>query len=820
MIYMTSALYHCLLKVTIKIPPLQKFTIGLEQCIVKFTRLATDCTFKINYEVAVSKLEYLKCPLPPRHQLDDGFINNKYIQVIINKKWNNLTLILLHLKKPLKQKRITTHYLQHDEKLLYLNHRLLKSSGTFDRLNYIFEMKDLFGLNITFMRFLLSEMCFVSHSYLPGYLEKYFHDCLYNEGTEYIKLNKNKDTEDDDLFFCMKRPSWLVYRTSSTNMEFSLCKLCMNYKSIIIFNYQLISKGSMVTINDSYETIFYDTKVHDMTCIVFRQLCIRTLHLFFVKAEKYKGIKLMNFFPRTRLFYISDTNFNMINLEIIGRRKWVVVDYFHIALLVSSDPAEERFRPAYNFMESTSEVAHITQLSKRISFISSLFCVKNNPCSKTYKLQSHGNCYIQVNITNLLYTGWKVPHCLYGGISFWEWKPIEHYYSQMGETIALCDNYVNIEHLSGKSRKVKWTGHLKSEYFEKNSENYIMPYTSTRNEVVFVLYHNSVGFLNISFTLSSLECKGIFLSPCTLRQYHILKFGGLNQDNFCMMYQLGLSYLPITSFKQDDLVFETNLNLILGCFRLFQFGLEQNGVSYVQMNFTYLIQEKHYFIYPHRVISDTNNFNFNHEISSSKQYGCKDTPENIVHRAQRKFVLVVNTSKYGISIHRFAVSVNFLDPIVSLDQDRQEELNMTVQPHSQSFVLLTLRQSKCKISTGDKLPTGVSRLHQQDICLRDPVQKPLNSTMVVELSLQGQFKMAKCLLGQIEIKSYLCLSGNYYTENMPIQQYRYAPYCVSSQSNRGEDILLWTLNLTNELVYNSGGLVRIFLPGKMFETMF
>ena len=255
-------------------------------------------------------------------------------------------------------------------------------------------------------------MCFTSHRSPKGY----FGECVHDEGTEYIQINR----QNSNMSFCMKRPLWSVYTTSSTNMKYSLCKLCMNYKSIIIFNYQLISKGSMVTINDSYETIFYDTKVHDMTCIVFRQLCVRTLHLFFVKAEKYKGIKLMNFFPRTRLFYISDTNFNMINLEIIGTRKWVVVDYFHIALLVSSDPAEERFRPAYNFMESPSEVAHISQLSKKISFISSLFCVKNNPCRKDYKLQSRGNGYIQVNITNLLYTGWKVPHCLYGGISFWE----------------------------------------------------------------------------------------------------------------------------------------------------------------------------------------------------------------------------------------------------------------------------------------------------------------------------------------------------------------------------------------------------------------
>ena len=392
----------------------------------------------------------------------------------------------------------------------------------------------------------------------------------------------------------------------------------------------------------------------------------------------------------------------------------------------------------------------------------------------------------------------KVPHCLYGGISFWEWNPIEHYYSGIRETLTLCDNYVNIENAYGKIREVKITGHLKSKYLNKNSTNYIMPYISTRNEVLLILYHNSAGFSNISFSLSSLQCKGILLSPCTLRAYHILKFGGSEQKNFCHIYQISLQYIPIISFQQDVLAFETNLDLILGCFRLFQFGLEQNGVCHVQMNMTYLMQERHYFTCPHRAISDNNIFYFHHEISSSKHYGCKDTPEDIVLRAQRKFTLVTNRSKHGTSIHRFAVSVKFLDPIVSLDRDelRQEEFNMTVAPHSQSFVHLTLRQNKCKTNTGVKLPTGISTLHQQDICLRDPVQKPLNSTMIVELSLHGQLKISNCLLGQIEIKSYLCLSEDYYTEKMPIQHYRYTPYCVPSQSNLGEDVLIWTLNLT------------------------
>ena len=581
---------------------------------------------------------------------------------------------------------------------------------------------------------------------------------------------------------------------------------------------------AFIIINNKYEQIFFRTLVHDicMSCIAFRQLCVRALHMFFIKTEKYKGIQLMNFFPKTRLFYISDTNFNIINREIIGMLKWVVVDYFHIALLVSSDPKEERFQPAYNFMEPPLEVVQVTQLSKNISFVSSLFCVKTKPCRKNYKLQSFSNNYIQVNIKTLLYTGWKVPHCLYDGISFWEWRPIEHYYSGMRETLTLCDSHVNIENAHDKIRKVKITGHFKSEYLDKNLTNYIMPYISTRNKVIVVLYHNSVGFLNISFSLSSSQCKGILLSPCTLGTYHILKFGGSEQHNFCHIYQIGLQYIPIISSQQDVLAFETNLDFILGCFKLFQFGLEQNGVCHVQMNMTYLMQERQYFSWPYRAISDNNIFYFHHEISSSKHYGCKDTPEDIVFRAQRKFTLVTNRSKYGTSFHRFAVNVNFLDPIVSLDRDelRSEEFNMTVAPHSQSVVILTLRQNKCQINTGVRLPTGTCTLHQQEICLRDPVQKPLNSTMIVELSLQGQFKMSNCLLGKIEIKSYLCLSEDYYTESMPIQHFRYTHFCAPSQSNLGEDMLIWTLNLTTEFVHNSGGYVWIFLPGKMFETMF
>ena len=167
--------------------------------------------------------------------------------MVIQRQWKNLNLIHHHLKKPLKQECITAHYLQHDEASLYLNHDLLQSGKKLNRLNYIFQTNNFLGLNITFMRFVMSHMCFVSHPYLPDYLKKHFHGCVYNEWTEYIKLDKHKDTENNDLFFCMKRPLWSVYSTSNTNMEYNLCQQCMNHETSIIFNYQILDTGLLHT---------------------------------------------------------------------------------------------------------------------------------------------------------------------------------------------------------------------------------------------------------------------------------------------------------------------------------------------------------------------------------------------------------------------------------------------------------------------------------------------------------------------------------------------------------------------------------------------
>ena len=105
---------------------------------------------------------------------------------------------------------------------------------------------------------------------------------------------------------------------------------------------------------------------------------------------------------------------------------------------------------------------------------------------------------------------------------------------------------------------------------------------------------------------------------------------------------------------------------------------------------------------------------------------------------------------------------------------------------------------------------------KRKICLRDPVQEPLKNSMLLELSIQGQHKISNCLLGQLEIRTHLCL--HHKISKLP-QSYYDVPYCLPFKTNYRKDRLIWTSNLTTQLVSLSGGYVLIFLPSKMTETM-
>ena len=710
MIYMTSAVHHCLQ--TGSTNYLTVLTSSMK-CVNKFVTIATHCEKSTSYNFTRGQAEYISCPLPVKRI---SCFEPNSARDLRPDKWSveRLTLYHHYLTKPLKQECITAHYQQHGRTFLYLNHILFQYDKSFDRLKYIFKSNKLFGFNITFLVFLMSDMCFTSHRSPKGY----FGQCVHDEGTEYIKING----QNRNMSLCMKHPLWSVYTTSITNMEYSLCKRCMNYKSFIIFDYQVLSKGVILTQNSNYEQIFYGRMSTSTVCILDAQSCVNLLNLFFIKVKKFEKIKVYKIHPSPyRLFHLDEMNLNIIRCEILDS---IEIDYFYIALLLRQFHVHYRYLPnRHVHLEYNSNTIYITKEIKNISFESNIHCTLDKPCRKIYKLKSDTKSYIQVNITKLIYNGWNVPHCLYGGVSFWEKRPNEIetiFRRELKETITLCDNFSNAESkmFNQEIKNVSTHVHLKSEYLKKESKNYVVPYVSFGRETILILYHSSHGSLSVTLQLFPTPCRGVF------HNFYLLEH---NWKESCIIHQLGIGYLPLVSERIEYGPFYANVKLILGCSREIEFGRVHQGICQIRMDLIYIMQERNYFTLPYMEHFNNNHVQFYHKISGSYQLGCRDSPENVILRGQNYFQMSMNTSKYGSSIHKLSVNVNLVDPVIKYKRNNYEEkFTLVFRPSSKSFVSVILKSERCKTTNRTKVHTGFSLLDEKCvICLREPMQQPL-----------------------------------------------------------------------------------------------
>ena len=121
MIYMTSALHHCLLTTRDKLS-VQTFLFSSTKCVNQFITMATDCKTSTSYNFTKITVGYLRCPWPVEtlssyHYYDEWRPKTR--------AWQNSSLHVYHLylNKPLNQECITTYYQQCDEISVYLNYR-------------------------------------------------------------------------------------------------------------------------------------------------------------------------------------------------------------------------------------------------------------------------------------------------------------------------------------------------------------------------------------------------------------------------------------------------------------------------------------------------------------------------------------------------------------------------------------------------------------------------------------------------------------------------------------------------------------------------
>ena len=158
-------------------------------------------------------------------------------------------------------------------------------------------------------------------------------------------------------------------------------------------------------------------------------------------------------------------------------------------------------------------------------------CKYTDNCQRVLKLNSS---YVRISVMTMVFSGWKVHSCLYGGVSFHEKQSAEtdEIKRTYTEIYDLCDNVTNFETMVETSRRVGRSGKVEtsrqveastrvepSTFVTDRTYSPTAPYYSATTEVLIVVYSEPQYTLNVSFRISQSQCRGVFVNPCPLKKY-------------------------------------------------------------------------------------------------------------------------------------------------------------------------------------------------------------------------------------------------------------------------------------------------------------
>ena len=218
-------------------------------------------------------------------------------------------------REPLGEVCITTAYGNHGNLDVYFNLQTM-APKPFEKIRYSFDVSERLGLNVTFLMFTLSDMCVIDHPFKSG-------NCFYDKDTEYMLIDQGDPYHRSKLYFCFKRPQWSVYTDNVTLIDYYPCNVCNNFKSSIVFRYQIIDRGLIQTDSDIYRNIFYgghawstwrrryyspDRGAH----VPYSSICLSLLHFcshkileFFVRGAKYERLSLVRIGVAKQQVFVS-----------------------------------------------------------------------------------------------------------------------------------------------------------------------------------------------------------------------------------------------------------------------------------------------------------------------------------------------------------------------------------------------------------------------------------------------------------------------------------------------------------------------------------
>ncbi len=145
---------------------------------------------------------------------------------------------LLHKVHPVGHECVFVFYAKRAP-TINLNSYLAERNEDVDKIVYSFAASKLFGLNITFENFLLSDICLMKQPFSsarPGSDTV----CSVHIGSEFVLFHQGEHNTTNKLYFCLKRPWFSVFTKNILEIDYHLCQLCISGISRMVFFYSVI----------------------------------------------------------------------------------------------------------------------------------------------------------------------------------------------------------------------------------------------------------------------------------------------------------------------------------------------------------------------------------------------------------------------------------------------------------------------------------------------------------------------------------------------------------------------------------------------------
>ncbi len=683
-----------------------------------------------------------------------------------------------------------------------------------DRIEFRFSAHIRLGQNITFREFLLSDMCYLEHPFLES-------RCHLHWGTEYLLVHQNGHIP---LYYCLKRAQWSVYTMSQAHIEYSLCKFCVQIKSTMVVDYQVIDSETFVTKRDNFRFVINWVKAPYIESLICVAPCTESslrIWTVYIRVQKHREITFFSnvFLMDKGHFLIFPQQF----LLVAGEKTYIAENntmfmhqcksfYCCVKILVDTvelfqhQPLNKPRTKGLRFSYSTSKIQNVETFNAQPD-IQHFYanCSDQKVCHKALKISSaNPDFFIQVNITNMIYTGWKVPTCFFGGIAVHD----THSYGTFEETLSVCDNYTLMNCSECTDKK-------------------LLPYNSVTKSIIVVFYNLLQSSLLVCLSISQTACEGVFIEPCSNSIFpyssNTMTIDYIFHVHQCSVYQIGLLYL------ESDQV-----SKLFGCIETIKlhrtFAVREREIV---LDYFHVLEEFHYT--SEAIAGDVPGdlLFFGHVVRNSSpslkpsaQLPCDpNMPRgNLVFETNTNVSLVRNASRVS-SLH-VTIDIDYAYSRLESYNPIQDSFLLKVGPFSDSARSLKIYHNLERNTsfTGTKgLP--LHSLYKSTNCPLTKVNEGPANNLALKLTFNGQFAEKKCHIGFIKTYSWICLSENKYKEKNRILYYglffaEKVPKCPQKSKNFGEDVFVQTLQITTDTVYFSNNVLSMQVFGKVVGARF